>query len=308
MDAGSDTPPKTGSRVVRVSLVANIALCVIKACAGVLGNSYALIADAIESLSDVFSSFVVFVGLRLAARPPDDTHPYGHGKFEPLAGLVVGVALLAAAAFIAIESVREIMHPHHAPAPFTLVVLTLSILAKAYLVKYVSRSRDFSSSTALQGDAAHHLSDLVTSAAAFVGISIAIIGGAGYEAADDAAALAASGIITLSALSLLRRTILELVDTAPSPQIVVEVRKAASGVAGVLGTHKCIIRKIGVDLYVDLDVLCDPEATIRFGHEVAHNVGEAIHRAIPTVAKVLVHVEPADDFGRRSRDRIGEMV
>lgn len=283
-------------------MLINALLASVKGAAGVLGHSYALVADAIESASDILTSFVVLVGLRMAGKPADKNHPYGHGKFEPLAALVVGLTLAGAAIIIAIESVSEIRTPHHAPEKFTLVVLLGVIFAKEILFRYVVRVGATTGSIAVRADAWHHRSDALTSLAAFLGISIALLGGPGYESADDFAALIAAGIIVANALFVMKPALAELIDTAPDPEIAQKVREIAVGVAGVLGTHKCNVRKVGFDFFVDLDVLCDPESSIRQGHEVAHDVGEAIHAALPFVSKVLVHVEPADDYGRRSRE------
>jgi cation diffusion facilitator family transporter len=294
-----------GLKSTLLGICLNVLLVLVKAIAGVLGNSYALVADAIESAADVVTSLVVFVGLKLAQKPPDETHPYGHGKFEPLAALAVGFALIGAAIVVAVESVQEILTPHHAPAPFTLFVLVAVILVKEYLFRFTHKIGTSVESTAVKADAWHHRSDALTSVAAFVGISIALIGGPGYESADDFAALVAAGVIVVNALLLLRPAIYELIDTAPNNELKDKIRRIASQVPGALGTHKCQVRKIGFDHYVDLDVLCDPEASVRFAHEVAHNVGEAIQRELPMITKVLVHIEPSDDYGRRSRDTIG---
>ena len=301
-----DLAAQKGIKSVLIGMVANTFLAVGKATAGVLGNSYALIADSIESASDVLSSIVVIVGLKLSRKPADESHPYGHGKFEPLAATIVALALVAAAIIIAVESVREIITPHHLPEPFTLIVLFIAIIIKEILFRFVFKVGDEVESTAVKTDAWHHRSDAITSATAFIGISIALIGGTGYESADDFAALFAAVIIAINAGLLLRPALAELLDTAPEQSFTQKVRDVAANVPGVMGTHKCHVRKLGFDYFDDLDVLCDPEATIREGHEIAHNVGEAIHREIPAIAKVLVHVEPADDYGRRSRDTLGE--
>lgn len=290
-----------GARKAYLGIITNAALAIIKGIAGVVGNSYALVADAIESASDILGSLIVMFGIRMAGKPADENHPYGHGKFEPLAAVIIALILFGAAIVIAIESTHEIITPHHAPAPFTLAVLVLVIGVKELLFRSVLATSDEIKSTALKTDAWHHRADAITSAAAFVGISIAVIGGPGYESADDFAALIAAVIISINAAMLIKPAFLELIDTAPSPEISQRVRKIARSVPGVLGTHKCHVRKVGFDHFVDLDVLCDPEASIREGHEVAHNVGEAIHSALPQISKVLVHVEPADDYGRRSR-------
>lgn len=301
-----DIAVQKGIRSALFGIAANCILVIIKACAGVFGNSYALIADAIESGSDVLTSLAIIVGLKLSRKPADESHPYGHGKFEPMAGALVALALLAAAIIIAIESFHEIITPHHAPAAFTLIVLFLAILIKETLFRFVLNVGTEVESIAVKTDAWHHRSDAITSAAAFIGISIALIGGEGYESADDFAALIASVIISINAIKILKPALFELLDSAPDRSYAQNIRKIALAVPGVIGTHKCYVRKLGFDYFVDLDVLCDPNAPIREGHEIAHNVGEALHQAIPSIKKVLVHIEPADDYGRRSRDSLGE--
>jgi len=291
-----------GLRKAQLGIVINIILALTKGVAGVVGHSYALVADAIESASDIITSGIVAFGFRMAGKPPDERHPYGHGKFEPLSAAIVSLILFAAAIIIAVESVKEIFTPHHAPAPFTLAVLIFVIVVKEWLFRSVLSASETIESTALKTDAWHHRADAITSLAAFCGISIALLGGPGYESADDFAALIASVVIAINATLLLKPAILELIDTAPDPELIKKVREIACTVPGVLGTHKCHVRKVGFDYFVDLDVLCDPESTIRQGHDVAHDVGEKLQLAFPQVRKVLVHVEPADDFGRRSRD------
>lgn len=291
-----------GLRNARIGIAVNCLLALIKGVAGVVGHSYALVADAIESASDIVTSGVVALGFRMAGKPADENHPYGHGKFEPLSAVVVAIILFGAAILIAVESVKEIRTPHHSPAPFTLGVLVLVIIVKETLFRSVLKAGETISSTALKTDAWHHRADAITSLAAFVGISIALIGGPGFESADDFAALIAAVVIATNACLLMRPALLELIDTAPDPALVADIRHVAEQVSGVLGTHKCQVRKLGVDYFVDLDVLCNPDATIREGHEIAHDVGERLHAHFPQIRKVLVHVEPADDYGRRSRE------
>jgi cation diffusion facilitator family transporter len=271
----------------------NIGLAAVKGAAGFFGHSYALIADAIESTFDVFTSILVWLGLRYAARPPDEKHPYGHGKAEPLVACVVALTLLGAAILIGVESVREIRTPHHAPAPFTLVVLVVVVLVKELLFRYVVQTGEELHSTAVKADAWHHRSDAITSAAAFLGIGIALIGGPGYESADDFAALLAAGIIAFNAVSLLRPAVGELLDAAPPKELEEEVRTAAAGVSGVLGLDKCTVRKVGRILYVDLHVRVHGRLPVREGHRIAHDVKDAVRANNARVRDVTIHVEPA---------------
>ncbi len=284
----------SGIRSTLIGVAANALLAGIKFAAGMLGNSWALVADAIESSADIAQSLIVYAGLRVAAVPPDRDHPYGHGKAEPLAATAMALGLFAAAATIAIQSVREILTPHHTPALFTLPVLVLVIAAKEALHRYSMRVGEVTGSTAVKSDAWHHRSDSLTSAAAFVGISIALVGGPGWEPADDWAALAACALIVWNAAALLRKSVAELMDEAPSPQLEEGIRRIAGSVDGVVGLEKCFVRKMGFDYFVDLHVLVDGAATVRRGHEIAHQVKDALRRADPRITDVLIHIEPPD--------------
>jgi len=289
------TPDAAASYGIRSSLagvLVNMLLAAVKAIAGILGNSYALVADAIESAFDVASSFVVMGGLKIAAAPPDEDHPYGHGKAEPLAAMVVAVALCTAAIGIAIQSTREIVTPHHAPAPFTLLVLVLVVLVKESMFRYVVGVGRKVASTAVQTDAWHHRSDALTSAAAFVGIGVALIGGKGYESADDWAALLVAGVIFTNGVRLLVPAVQEVMDRAPSPEIEELVRATAERVPGVAGLDKCKVRKSGLSYFVDLHVEVDGALTVSQGHHIAHMVKDAVCAANARVVDVLVHIEP----------------
>lgn len=290
------------SRSTLIGIAVNGSLAVVKGVAGVLGNSYALVADAIESLSDVVSSIVVWLGLRVAASSPTERHPYGRGRAEAIAAVVVALALFAAAIGIAINSVKEIRTPHHAPAPFTLAVLVIVIIAKESLFRFVFKVGEEVTSTAVKSDAWHHRSDAITSAAAFMGISIALIFGKGYESADDWAALLASAVIFLNASLLIKPALGELTDAAPDSQMVEKIRAVAVEVPGVMGTHRCWVRKLGFDHFVELDIVVDGSMTVHEGHDLAHQVQEAIKEAIPVITRVMVHVEPQDAYGRYKLD------
>jgi cation diffusion facilitator family transporter len=294
-------PGLAGSRFTLIGLGVNALLAVVKLVTGIVGHSYALVADAIESMADCFSSVVVWSGLRIAAKPADENHPYGHGKAEPLAAATVSLGLMAAAGVIVAQSIHEIVTPHHAPAWFTLVVLVLVILVKELLYRFVWSAGNQFGSTAMKTDAWHHRSDALTSAAAFAGISIALIGGPGYEAADDWAALAASAVIAWNAWKLLRPAVAELVDTAPPPDVLERARNAAARVTGVTGLEKSYVRKMGFDYYLDLHVLVHGELTVRAGHEIAHQVKDAVRQDNPRIVEVLVHIEPHDAHDETNR-------
>jgi cation diffusion facilitator family transporter len=273
-------------------VVVNPILALGKIVAGVLGNSYALVADGIESCADVFSSLVVWKALRVAAQPADADHPYGHGKAESLAGVVVAVGLLLAALLIAAQSILEIITPHHAPAPFTLVVLVVVVATKELLYRYVRRAGDELDSTSLRGDAWHHRSDAFTSVAAFIGISIALIGGNGYESADDWAALAACGFIAYNGVRLLQPALDEVMDASVPRPVEDRVRAIAGAVTGVVAIEKCRVRKSGVRLLTDIHVIVDGDLSVREGHAIAHRVKDALIEGELPVLDVVVHIEP----------------
>jgi cation diffusion facilitator family transporter len=288
----SNAALSSGTRIALVGAFANVFLALSKVVAGIVGNSYALIADGVESTLDIFGSLVVWAGLRYAALPPDDSHPYGHGKAETLASIAVGVLLLATSLLLAVQSIREILTPHHAPAPFTLLVLLLVIAVKESLFRTVLAQSDSLGSAALHSDAWHHRADAITSAAAFVGISVALIGGPGYESADDYGALLACGIITFNGIRILGPAINEAMDMAPPPEVEAAVRESATLAQGVRGVEKCKVRKMGVEFYVDIHVLVDGELTVREGHTIAHAVKDTVRGKMPAIADVLVHIEP----------------
>src|SRR5213594_3100169 len=284
---------QTGARVALFGMLVNLIFAAAKILGGLLGHAYVLIADGIESALDIVGSFVIWSGLKFAARPPDETHPYGHGKAEPIAAVIVAIGVLVAALGLAVQSVREIWTPHHGPAAFTLGILIVVIVVKEILFRYVNRIGHHVESTAVQTDAWHHRSDALTSAAAFIGISVALIGGEGWQSADDWAALFACAVIAANGIRLLRPAFYEIMDTAPRAKIVRAICHAARSVPGVVEVEKCRARKMGLDFYVDLHVGVDGNMSVHEGHEIAHRVKSAIQQSDSRVADVLVHIEPA---------------
>jgi cation diffusion facilitator family transporter len=286
------TDATRGIRSAQAGLLVNATLAAIKIVAGVLGNSYALIADGIESTADLFSSTIVWGGLRIAARDADADYPFGYGKAESLATAIVSLMLLGAAVTIAVQAIREIITPHHAPAPFTLAVLVLVVLVKEILFRKVHALGTEVGSEAVRADAWHHRSDAITSLAAFIGISIAIAGGDGWEPADDWAALLAAAVIAWNGQRLLRPAIGGLMDRSPEPAILERIREIASAVSDVRAVEKVIVRRAGTDYFVDLHVHADPAMPLRDAHIVGGKVKSAIRAALPNVRGVLVHMEP----------------
>jgi cation diffusion facilitator family transporter len=291
-DKDTQNSIKRGLRTTLVGIIASAFLAAIKIFTGIIGNSYALIADGIESLTDIFTSSIVLTGLYFASKPADEDHPYGHGKAEPFAGIAVSFGIFIAAMVIVVQSIYEIITPHHAPAPFTLIVLVLVIITKETLFRFVIKVGTTVNSVAVKSDAWHHRSDAITSAAAFIGISIALIGGNGYESADDFAALFASVIIIFNAYKIFKPALFELLDTAPPAKTVQKVRDVAAKVENVMGIDKCYVRKMGFDYFVDIHVLVDSNLPVFKGHEIAHKVKDELMREYSNISDVLVHIEP----------------
>jgi cation diffusion facilitator family transporter len=295
-----------GIRSAQLGLLVNAVLAATKLVAGVVGHTYALIADAVESTADIFSSLIVWGGLRVAERDPDEAYPFGYGKAESLAAGVVALMLLGAALGIAIAAVREIRTPHHAPAPWTLFVLVAVMIIKAVLARRVHSVGADIGSTAVQADAWHHLSDAITSAAAFIGISIAIVGtrmggGPSWAAADDWAALVAALVIAWNGVAMLRPALHDLMDRMPGAEVVEPVRRAAEGVEGVRATEKLAVRKTGLVYRVTIHVQADPAMSLEDAHVLGGKVKSAIRAAVPKVQSVLVHMEPYAEAAVASR-------
>lgn len=284
---------ETAIRTSYFSIAGNTGLAVIKGAAGVFGNSYALIADAIESTTDIFSSILVLFGLRYARRPADENHPYGHGRIEPLITFLVVAFLVFSATVIAFESIRHIQTPHEVPERWTLIVLAGIILWKELSYRYVLKRGKESGSSSLQADAWHHRSDAITSVTAFIGISIALLAGPGYESADDWAALLASAFILYNAYLIFRPALGEIMDEHRYDELIADVRRIALEVSGVVGTEKCFVRKSGMRYLIDLHALVDGELSVREGHDIAHRLQDHLQASLPNLGQVLVHIEPA---------------
>ena len=286
----------------QAGLVINAVLVLVKLLAGIIGHANALVADAVESSADIFSSLIVWMGLSIASRPADEDHPYGHGKAEPLAAAVVSLMLLGAAVGISILSIREILAPQHLPAPFTLFVAAGVIIVKEILYRRVSRVGKDVGSTAVTADAWHHRADAVSSLAAFIGISIALLGGPGWEAADDWAALVAAILVAVNGVRTLRPAVSGLMDEAPDRSIKDRVLEAARSVAGVRNVENLKVRRSGLGFFADVHVQADPAISLEDAHEIAATVKYAILGAIPSVVGVLVHMEPHRGTGKLSND------
>ncbi len=276
------------------SIFGNTCLAIVKGLAGYFGNSFALIADAIESTADIFASFLVLFGIKYSNRPADDNHPYGHGRAEPLITFLVVGFLITSATVIAYESILNIRTPHDLPKTWTLIVLGFIIIWKEISYRIVIKNSNETNSSSLKADAWHHRSDAITSIAAFIGISIALILGKGYESADDWAALFASGFIFYNSFLIFRPALGEIMDEHLYDDLILEIREVSLKVDGIINTEKCFIRKAGMQYHVDLHAIVDASLTVKEGHDIAHKLKDLLREEIPQIGHVLIHIEPSE--------------
>lgn len=277
------------------SIIGNTCLAIIKCLAGFFGNSYALIADGIESTTDIFSSLLVLFGIKYSNRPADENHPYGHGRAEPLITFLVVGFLIASAVIIAYESIQNIQQPHDLPRPWTLIILGVIIIWKEYSFRVVMKRSIETNSSSLKADAWHHRSDAITSVAAFIGIAIALFLGKGYESADDWAALFASCFIFYNSYLIFRPALSEIMDEHLYDDLINHIRIVAADVDGIIDTEKCFIRKSGMRYHVDLHAIVSAQISVKQGHQLAHILKDTLRKEIPELGHVLIHVEPDDE-------------
>lgn len=285
-------PLDAPQRIALVGILVNALLAGAKLLAGILGNSFALVADAVESMADIAGSAVIWGGLRYGRRPPDEEHPFGHGKAEALAALAVGVLIILAGVGIAAEAIHQIRTPHEMPASFTLIVLVVVVVVKETMFRVTRRAAKGAASSAGHADAWHHRSDAITSALAFIGISIALIGGPEWAVADDWAALAASVAIGVNGVLLLREPYHELVDRNDA-SVATRCIQAAMSVEGITAVERCEARKTGRLYRVIMHAEVDPQMTVKDAHDLTGKVKDVVRREMPAVASVLIHIEPS---------------
>jgi cation diffusion facilitator family transporter len=283
--------PTTSEGAALWGIVANAVLALVKLLGGIFGNSFALVADAVESLADIAGSVVVWGALKYGSTPADDNHPFGHGKVESLAALAVSILIIIAGLGIGIQSVREILDPGQAPLPFTLLILVAVVVVKEAMFRIASRAARRSASAAGRADAWHHRSDALTSLAAFVGISIAILGGPTYAVADDWAALAASVVIVINGVLLSREPFAELMDHA-TPEIASHCERVVRSIDGVRSIERCHARKSGRVYRVVMHAEVDPEMSVAAAHALTGKAKALVRHELPSVASLLIHIEP----------------
>ncbi|MBL9092130.1 MAG: cation transporter [Planctomycetaceae bacterium] len=285
----------SGTGAVAVGVGVNLTLAVVKTAVGLIGDSQALVADGIESTTDIVGSLIVWSGLRISAKPADDVHPYGHGKAESLAAALASLALLAAAAYIAVESIHQIRVPHEPPAWFTLPVLIATVAVKEALFRFVGNTSTELGSTALHVDAWHHRSDALTSLAVLIGIVVSLFGG--YAAADDWAALAACLVIAYNGVTLFRSALSEIMDASVDDPTLDAIRRHAAEVPGVVQIEKMRVRKSGLGLFMDIHVQVDENLSVRQGHNIGGAVKAHLLGGSWKIVDVVVHIEPLEIHG-----------
>lgn len=285
---------KTAVKTIYFSIVSSAILATIKWLAGFFGNSYALIADAIESTTDILSSILVLFGIKYSSKPADKNHPYGHGRIEPLITLIVVGFLITSAIIITVHAIENIKTPHELPKIYTLFVLAGIIIWKEISYRLVIRKSIETKSSSLKADAWHHRSDAITSVAAFIGIIIALILGKGFEAADDWAAIFAAIFILYNCYKIFRPAFGEIMDEHGNEDMIRNVREISKHISGVLDTEKCFIRKTGMQFHLDLHIIVDKDVSVKEGHHIAHKLKDSLKQEIPELSNVLIHVEPND--------------
>lgn len=283
---------QTAIKTTYFSIISNALLAAIKWAAGYFGNSYALIADAIESTTDIFSSTLVLIGIKYSSKPADKNHPYGHGRIEPLVTFAVVGFLIVSASIIARQSIINIQTPHELPRAYTLIILAGIIIWKEISYRLVIKKSKETKSSSLKADAWHHRSDAITSVAAFIGILVAIILGKGFESADDWAALFAAMFILYNCYLIFRPALGEVMDEHVHDDVVLQIREISKSVLGVLDTEKCFIRKTGMKYHVDLHIIVDGKIRVIDGHDISHKLKDKIQTEMPEVSNILIHVEP----------------
>jgi cation diffusion facilitator family transporter len=292
MELIENSSSRDAIRTTQLGIIVSIVLIFLKGISGYLGHSYALIADATESGADVISSGLLWIALLYAQRPADKGHPYGHGKAEPIAAVLIGLFLIGASGWIAYHAIYFIKTPHALPSKYTLGILLIVVAVKETLFRYVMRIGKRLNSQAVKADAQHHRSDAITSIAAFIGISIALYLGKGYEGADDWAALLACLFIIYSAFNIIRPAISEIMDSAPADELIATITEIASRHVEVRRVEKCFVRKMGLQYYVDMHIEVEGSINVFDAHEVAHQVKDELLNADLNIKDVLIHVEP----------------
>lgn len=283
----------SGKRIALISVATSASLALLKIVVGILAGSTSVIADGFESAGDVLAAAFVFFGLSVATRPPDEDHPYGHGRYETLTGLLVGLTLFLGGVGICYRSLRNIGAVHAPPASYALIALAISFLAKAVLSTAKFRVGKRIRSSAIIADAWNDFVDIISATAAMIAVALTLYDPSRFLAADHYGGFAVGLIVIFTGLRVAKDTSARLTDQMPPPELLRQIRETALGVAGVSGVEKCFARNTGLQHHVDLHLEVDPNLTVRESHDIATSVRFAIRERLDWVADVLVHVEPS---------------
>jgi len=283
---------RLGRRASLAGMIISGSLAVAKILVGWRAGSQAVIADGVESAMDVLTSLAVLISLSVASRPPDEEHPYGHGRFEILTGLVLGHILTLTGVVIAWRSVVVMAGEHHAPAAYALWPLAVSIVLKFFLSAYKLRTGRKIGSSALVADAWNDAVDILSGAVAMLAVGLSVLNPVALRQADPIGGILVGAIIVILGFRVVRETTLHLMDTMPERGQMQEIRTSALSVSGALGVEKCFARKTGLRYHVDLHLEVDPGLTVHDSHSIAERVRNQVKSDLPWVADVLVHVEP----------------
>jgi cation diffusion facilitator family transporter len=273
-------------------MLVSAALAAAKIVVGLHANSTAVVSDGLESVGDVLTSGLVMFGLMIAAKPPDDQHPYGHGRLETLSALVVGMILIASGSLIAFRSLQRAWESQHAPAAYAVWPLIASIAVKSAMSLTKWRLGRRIQSSALTADAWHDTVDVLSGTVALIAVGITLLDPARFGAADHLGGTAVGLIVIFVGARVVRDTTLQLMDTMPEPQAMQRIREVGLTVPGALGIEKCYARKTGLQWHVDLHLDVDPALSVYSSHQIAAEVRARIREKLDWVADVLVHVEP----------------
>jgi cation diffusion facilitator family transporter len=285
---------KLKTRASYVGAAINVFQTLIKIGFGILGQSAALIADGIHSLSDLLSDMLVIIAVRLGSREADHEHPYGHRRFETIATVILGVGLIAVGGAIAWSVMERMANPEYLPVPneLSLAIAAVSILVNEWLYHYTKRIAKTTRSKLLLANAWHQRSDAISSLVVLFGIGAVMMG---YPLADAVAAIVVALMVAKIGLNLVLESIKELVDTSLPPALVDEIRAAIHAIDGVEGIHLLRTRQMGEDALIDAHIVVDPRITVSEGHMIGDIVRDDLIRRFDDVMDVLVHVDPEDD-------------
>ena len=285
---------KIAFKVSRISIYLNAALSAVKLLAGLVAHSGAMVSDAVHSMSDVFSTFIVMIGVHLAGKESDKEHPYGHERMECVAAIVLAGILLATGLMIGYEGVQKIQHPEdlQAPGVLALAAAVLSIAVKEAMFRYTRKAAKQIDSDALMADARHHRSDALSSIGALIGIGGALLG---FPILDPVASLVICLFIAKAAYDIFRDAINKMVDQSVDEETENALRACAMAHPGVLGIDRLMTRKFGSRVYVEMEIAADGSMTLTDAHEIAEGVHNDIEHQFPKVKHIMIHVNPAEE-------------